>query len=461
MKIKYKVMILFIFSIFISVIVFLLTAYVLLNKGYWSGITPEDIDSATRKIISEMNQNNDSVAQAEEILGKALQQHEAIQFSIRLDNGKCIGADSHIASTEQLVMALSHNTQYNAQQWVSAYPITIEGEPGYLIATVNKAAFKTITYYFNGPKAKGVLGKITLLGLLMTLLISSLFMYFFSRRLMQRMKSIDKAIDEFELGNLSIRIDNQKRDELGKLASSFNGMAERIQQQVKEQEEYEEKRKQLISNLSHDLRTPLSSIVGYSEMLLDKQNEEHKYIDIIHKKAVYMEKILSQLLDFSRLEAGGFKVSLQRGDIVECIREILVEYIPLMDEQQIESIIELPDQPIEVDFDQDKMERVIRNLLDNAFKYGMENKKLRIAVNRIEQKIKIVIQDFGAGMEPNVLNHIFDRFYRANKGRATKSGGIGIGLSIVQEIIKQHKGTIEVTSTPKKGTKVEIILYVD
>lgn len=458
---------LFILSIFISVIIFLLTTYGLLNKGYFSGITPEIMKQVSQEVVSSINEKQESSKQQiEEILKEANKTYKHMCFAIVLESNQVIdgGEDIGIESINELITCLSQNEQYESSIWVSTESIQFKGEQGYLVAAVDKNDFKTITYYFNGPKAKGVLGKIMLLGLIMTMIISSLVMYLFMRKIMWRIRLIDQAIDEFEIGNLKVRIENQKSDELGKLAHSFNGMATRIEEQIRLQEEYEEKRKQLISNISHDLRTPLASVVGYSELLLDEigdYKEHHRYLEIIHRKALYMEKLLNQLLEFSRLENGNIKVQKEQGDIVECIREILIEYIPILEEQQIELVLELEEETIVIGFDQNKLERAIRNLIDNALKYGMEKKKLRIAVYKVQEKVVIEIQDFGEGMNEETLSHIFERFYRGNKGRGTKIGGIGLGLPISQEIIKQHGGQLEIMSNMNQGTKCSIMLPIN
>lgn len=462
MKIKYKIIGLFVLSIIISVLVFSITFYYLLDKGYLAGVSPDKMLGANEQVAAQIDNKQLEKQEIIDAIEKANRAYPNMRFSVLLDSDEVIEGCKHvgIASVGEMIEQLASNDQYDRNTWMVAKSIIISGEQGYLITAVDKKDFKTIIYYFNGPKARGVLGKMMLLGLCMTVVITSLVTYLFSRGLMVRMKKIDKGIDAFEIGSLSTRIEDQKKDELGKLAIRFNEMADKIESQVKEQAAYEEKRKQLISNISHDLRTPLSSVIGYSELLLegDEQEDKTRYLNIIHRKALYMEKLLDQLLEFSRLESGRMVVSLKQGDIVECVREILIEYIPTMDKENIELILELEEEPILVAFDQDKIERVIRNLIDNAFKYGMTKKKLRVAAYRKERQAIIEIEDFGEGMDAETLSHLFERFYRGDKGRSTKVGGMGLGLSIAQEIMKQHHGNIEITSVVKQGTKAMISL---
>lgn len=402
-------------SIFISVILFLMITYGLLNKGPLAGITPEDMREAITNIAIELEEHpeikKDEMIQ---ILQSANEKYPNMYFTILLESNEIIEGDKSIGidSIKELIKVLSQKEQYQCNIWVESTEILLEGQVVYLIARIEK---------------------------------------------------IDRAIDAFEIGKLDVRIVDTKQDELGKLSRSFNDMAKKIEEQVKIQEAYEEKRKQLISNLSHDLRTPLSSVVGYSELLLNglRENEdEQRYIEIIYRKAIYMEKLLNELLEFSRLENGNLKLRLIKGDIVEYIREILIEYIPKLEEQQIELVAEIEEESIILDFAPDKLERAIRNLIDNAMKYGMAARKLRIAVYEKEREVHIEIEDFGDGMNQETLQHIFERFYRGNKSRDTASGGMGLGLSISQEIIKQHEGILEIKSKIDKGTKATIKLPI-
>lgn len=478
MKIKHKVVTVFILSIFISVIVFSVTVYALLNKGYFSGLSPREMNQVLEemteslkkeKLFSKESANAKEAMESLECLKEFLSSeevaHSGMEFEILMEDGTCImGQEKRkISSIEELVEALSQNENYGVSQWVAAKKIEFNGQNGYLINCVDKTRFKTITYYFNGPKAKGVLGKIVLLGLFITIIISSLFTYLFMKGTMKRVTTIYEAIAQFELGNLQLRIADKRNDELGKVAERFNEMAEKIEGQVNEKAEYEEKRKQLISNISHDLRTPLSSVVGYSELLFKGGNSEaevKKYAEIINRKALYMEKLLKQLLEFARLENGSFKLNMQEGDITELIREILIEYLPTIEKESIELNLNLPKQSIYLKYDQERMERVIRNLLDNALKYGMEAKRLDVTVYKKEKDVIIEVQDFGRGMNEETVKHIFDRFYRGEKGRGTKSGGMGLGLAISKEIIKQHHGTITASSQMNQGTKMKIVLTI-
>lgn len=473
MKIKYKIIAVFILSILISVIVFLAITYGLLNEGYFSGLTSEDMNEAIEQVVEDIKmKSNLSQEEIEDILEKAHQEYPLMHFEILKDEEMDRQIIKEVKNTakisiQELIVALSNNGEYQSTQWVVARPIMINEEIVYLLNSVDRADFKTITYYFNGPRARGVLGNIVLLGLTLTCIISSLCTYLFLRNTMKRVKQIYDGMNEFKLGNLTVRIEDKQKDEINQVAISFNEMATQIEEQIRGREEYEEKKRKLLSNISHDLRTPLSSVIGYSELLLGKEEEQlahseeaKKYIEIINRKAIYMEKLLGELIELSKIESGDLKLQLHQGDIVECMREILIEYLPAIDREEIQLDLDLPEEPISIAFDQERMERVLRNLLDNALKYGMEGKRLNICMYKETEWAMIEIQDFGVGMDEKTQQHIFERFYRGEKARGTKSGGMGLGLAISQEIIKQHGGDITIISKPQQGTKIVIKLLI-
>lgn len=194
--------------------------------------------------------------------------------------------------------------------------------------------------------------------------------------------------------------------------------------------------------------------------IYDDDEEQHQYIDIIYRKAVYMEKLLSELLEYSRLELGTIRLQKQKMDITELVREILIEYYPEMEKNQYELVLEIPDEPIIGIWDKEKVGRAIRNLIDNALKYGMDGKKIRIAIARKEKQVSVEIQDFGKGIPQREIPHVTEQFYRADHARNSKQGGMGLGLFIVQEIVKLHNGNFYIESQEQQGTKAGMVLDI-
>ncbi|HEX7712742.1 MAG TPA: HAMP domain-containing sensor histidine kinase, partial [Bacillota bacterium] len=164
------------------------------------------------------------------------------------------------------------------------------------------------------------------------------------------------------------------------------------------------------------------------------------------------EKLLDELLEFSRMESDGFQLQLAETNLAELAREILIEYLPFIKEQDINLQADIPDSPVSARVDPNRISRVLRNLIDNALKYGSQGKYLRVAVTSTQTTISIEVEDRGPGITETEQAKIFDRFYRIDKGRNSAAGGAGLGLAIAREIVRKHGGQIRVTSEKGKGT---------
>lgn len=332
---------------------------------------------------------------------------------------------------------------------------------GLLLITV-KGQFYTAIELFTDPQKAGVIITIFLIGLGFTIVFTSIFAVVFTRNISRRFNNLCTGIGSFELGNLNVRLTDHASDEIGRITATFNRMTEKISQQFSREQAYQEQRRQLISDVSHDLRTPLTSIIGYTESLengiYETPGEQRNFAGIIHKKALYMDKLLDELLEFSRMESESFELQLAETNLAELTREILIEYLPLIKEQDISLQVDIPDSPVFAKVDPNRISRVLRNLIDNAIKYGSQGKYLRVAVTSTGTTIGIEVEDHGPGISEAEQVKIFDRFYRIDKGRNSAAGGAGLGLAIAREIVRKHGGQIRVTSEKGKGTILSVEL---
>ena len=412
MKMRYKLLLAFVSALTVSMIVFLFFCYYCLHNGYFSGVSRDDMIHALAKGEQLFSQTDDKVIVLQELEAD----YEDMDFAI-LDTGswQTIVEVPTLANETDLFSAINGRHEICKEYIITATTVMQQNHAAYLICFVNRMKFEAMSYEFNMPRGSGLLGKLAIVGVIITLVTVGAVIYV-------------------------------------------------IQQEYEEKERYEKRRKELISNLSHDLRTPLSSVLGYSEMLkngiYDNDEEQRQYIDIIYRKSVYMEKLLSELLEYSRLELGTIRLQKQKMDITELVREILIEYYPEMEKKQYELVLEIPDKPIIGIWDKEKIGRALRNLVDNALKYGMDGKKIRIAVQRKEKQVSVEIQDFGKGIPQKEIPHVTEQFYRADHARNSKQGGMGLGLFIVQEIVKLHNGNFYIESKEQQGTKAGMVLYV-
>lgn len=460
MKIRTRLSVLFLVSMVLSAFIFLLSTYYLLHSGYFSGASEDDMHKLAQEAvlqIFDINEETDE-AEIEDCLEKMNQSNDKMQLAV-LYGEKWLGRQdlSELCDERRLLEAVQKGF---GDYIIVAEPV--QGTENYVICYVNKADYEVLTYSFNMPRASGILEKISLLGTAITLMITGAFFYFFTRKEMRRLEEIQKFLTDFALEHTEARLDDSGKDELSVMASNINLMAEKIESQYKEKLEYDRNRQELITNLSHDLRTPLSSVMGYSEMLMDEvydsKEEEKQYIDIIHRKAEYMEYLLTELLEYSRLQMGKLVLNRTYMNLAELVREILIEYYPIFEKNDYELELELPEKGVYGNWDKQRISRVLRNLIDNALKYGMAGKRLGILLEQKGQEIVLEIQDYGDGMSQEEAEQIFEIFYRADAARNSKRGGMGLGMYISREIIHLHGGEISVISERGKGTIIRILL---
>lgn len=229
-----------------------------------------------------------------------------------------------------------------------------------------------------------------------------------------------------------------------------------IEQVAKEKEkELADLKLNFFTNVSHELRTPLTLIMSPSEYLISSSepgSEARQKAELVHKQANKLLDLVNQLMNFRKVETGNVALQRQTLDIVPFITEIFLIFKIKADEQNTRYTLAVPDQPVWVNFDPEKLEIVLTNLLSNAFKYTPENGRIEVVAEAPENGISIQVKDSGTGIHEDELNHIFEPFYQAYKHRNNRTTGTGIGLSLVHELVKKHGGEIAVTSAPGKGS---------
>ncbi len=464
MNLQLKIYIAYLSSLILSVVIFLVVIWYLMSNGNWSGISMTDMQKAAEGAAQSISLE-DSPETVNVILKKWSQKYPAMVLELFSEKRGILTVTSDrikITDMGELISCLTYNGSRSQDNWVYATKAEWgKQEKVYVIVIVPSKEYTAVTFRLNGAKGYGLFGKMFLIGLGITLIITCSFAYLFTRKLSKRFHQLMKGIEDLDMENLDVKIQNPSRDEIGRLADTINHMTARLREQVRVKQEYQEERKKLVSDISHDLRTPLTSIIGYAEALDDKlyDNEEELYrsIAIIRKKAVYMERLLKELLDFSRYESAGRKTDKQQTDITELARELLIEYLPLLEKEEIALIAEIPDKLPPIEIDRDMITRVIRNLLDNAVRYGKSGKKIEFMITEEIEYQQIIIRDYGPGIPKENLPHIFERFYRGDKSRAT-DGGMGLGLAIADEMVRLHCGKIEVASPEEKGTAILVRL---
>ncbi|BCS81104.1 two-component sensor histidine kinase [Caldicellulosiruptor diazotrophicus] len=329
---------------------------------------------------------------------------------------------------------------------VIGYPVVINNHvvSGLLLITSTDEIRQTLKIY------NRIIWLITLFEVLVVLIIT----YALTQRIITPIKKLAQASRRIAEGDFSqkIPIPNNSDDEISELISSFNYMTEKL-------ENLEMMRKSFISNVSHELRSPLTSIRGFVEGILDKTIPDDKkdfYLTLVKEEVIKLNNLINQLLELSRLEWGKINLNLSEFKIYSVIVEELIKFEKRIEEKEIDVTLQV-DEELIVKADKDLISRVVHNLLDNAIKYNKVGGKIYIYSEVVNGKAYITIQDTGMGIPEKLQKLIWERFYKVDESRSLENG-VGLGLSIVKEIIKLHKQNIWVESEEGVGSKFTFTL---
>ncbi len=286
---------------------------------------------------------------------------------------------------------------------------------------------------------------------------------FLMENLVKYVKEIAKGIQKIADGDLEAQIEVKGNDELSYIAMNLNEMTEKIEQLMEKEREAEKTKNELITNVAHDLRTPLTSIIGYMEFLAigNKLEEEtrQKYIHLVYVKAKRLEKLIEDLFSFTKLNYGKIAMKIGKVDIVMLINQLLEDFYPSFADKNLEYELSTIEDSIIIDADGNLLARLFDNLINNAIKYGAEGKIIRVLIKREEEQVVVKVINYGFIIPKEELNNIFNKFYRVEHSRSENTGGTGLGLAIVQNIVKMHQGKVTAKSS-LDGTEFEVRLNI-
>jgi len=217
-------------------------------------------------------------------------------------------------------------------------------------------------------------------------------------------------------------------------------------------------RRELIANVSHDLRSPLASIRGYLETVIMKKDtldprEHEKYLNIILNNTVMLSQLVEELFELSKLDAKQIKPQLETFSLSELVQDVVLKYRPHADEAGIQLDSAMPSEALNIKADIGLIERALSNLIENAIKYTPEKGVVKVALTDADQAVRFVVSDTGAGIAEEDLPHVFDRYYRGKQNKTRKPGGTGLGLAISKKILQLHRSDIQVESQLNVGTR--------
>lgn len=262
-------------------------------------------------------------------------------------------------------------------------------------------------------------------------------------------------------GHLDHRIPFRLKGSEQHVITSVNALVDSAVQSMNDERQIEKSKDELITNVSHDLRTPLTSIIGYLRLIEDKQyhSEEDivKYSHIAYEKAKQMKTLVDDLFEYTKVQQHGAPVNMMTVDLSQLLEQVSASFELEGQKRGIEVSSTTQPTPLLVDADPEKLGRVFSNLVANALKYGNGASYIKIDARQVGASVVIEVANDGTQIPAASLGHLFERFYRVESSRSKDTGGTGLGLAIVKSIVDLHHGEVEVTSTPQVTTFTVIL----
>ncbi|TMM57388.1 HAMP domain-containing protein [Maribacter algarum] len=337
------------------------------------------------------------------------------------------------------------------QKIFSAAPYSVDGRNGFIYIILAGKRFQEVSSTLMGQYfARLGLGA-TLLTTIFAALIGLLAIWFLTKNL----RVITSTVRRFNEGDLTARIENPDSSDISIFANSFNEMADTITGNIDKMQSVDLLRRELIANVSHDLRTPLAILKGYIETLQIKREslteaEKQEYLQITHDNVDKLSKLINQLFEYSKLEAEQVTPVKEPFSITELSHDLIAKFKVLAEQKQIELQLDNPKENNMVFADVSLVERALQNLIENAIKYTEPKGKVTLSLSKKGKNVEINITDTGTGIPVNEQPFIFDRYKQVDE--SAKKQGSGLGLAIVKKIMELHDTTITVLSKPKEGS---------
>ncbi len=280
--------------------------------------------------------------------------------------------------------------------------------------------------------------------------------FIITRRNVAPLAKMSEVASDFSKGNFEARVPEKGNDEISELARSFNSMADSMQR-------LEESRRLFLSNVSHDLRTPMTSIKGFIDSILSGAIPEEQvphYLEVVSSEIRRLSRLVSSLMDITKIEAGEKHFVMKQFDICEMARQVIISFEQKLEEKKLDVIFDAEEDNMYVMGDRDAIYQVMYNLCDNAIKFSRERGLYEVELRNIDRgsKVRFSIYNEGQGISKEDLPFVFERFYKSDRSRGIDKTGVGLGLYISQTIIEQHGGKIKVESEEGKWCRFEFAL---
>lgn len=291
--------------------------------------------------------------------------------------------------------------------------------------------------------------------------VSAAFSFLTVRHVKKQIKEMSEALADVKNGNGNRRILTAENEFIAPVAFEINEIVLSYENRLAVYRRTEETNKQLMTSLSHDVRTPLTTLIGYLDAVhkgLITGTERDNYVETARRKAHDLKEYIDVLFEWFKLGSGEFTMNIAPAEAAELTRDILIDWIPIFEDKRIEYTIEIPEQPLIVNLDTDGYMRILNNLIQNTVSHSQAD-QIRIVMEQQGSDIRLCLSDNGIGIGKEDLKHIFERLYKCDKGRSGK--GSGLGLSIVYQLTEKMGGKISVESAPGDGASFTLLFPLE
>lgn len=358
--------------------------------------------------------------------------------------------------TDFLIRSKQQDTPYH-------YDIAYHEQSEYwLIVTFPTSLRMNLSFVYNKEAASkdmkqvsAVLLAVLLFYLLLLAISTVVYARITARGITRPLRKLSEAARLLKEGDYTARVNLHLKNEFAQLQDTFNDMAVRIEHEMTLRRQSEEERRKLILDVSHDLKNPLASVVGYAQLCLQNTElstkQQTEYLQIIVNNSQRANRLLSELFLLSKIESPGFTLKLQALDVCEYLRQQCIEMMPMWEQAGFAYEFIIPQQPLFAMLDPEQFSRVLHNLSENAVLHNQGHTTITIELWQKKDQIIIVFQDSGIGIPKELANEVFKPFVRVDHARNSATGGSGLGLSIAHKIITAHRGTITLQTDTGQG----------
>lgn len=307
---------------------------------------------------------------------------------------------------------------------------------------------------FSPLSVSDAVGRFLIWGALLAIAVAFLFTFLMSRRILAPVKALSDTARQLGKGDFSQRVNIKDKGEIGELSQAFNSMADDL-------ERSEQMKRNMVADIAHELRTPLSNIRGYLEAVRDGiKKPDTDTIGSLEEETSLLSRLVNDLQELSLAEAGQLTLLRQNEDIAVLVRQVVTVVEGSASARGLSLVVDLPDRLPLVNIDSHRIGQVLRNLLENAVAHTGAGGTITVAARQYERGMEVTVSDTGEGIPPEDLPNIFERFYRVDKSRARATGGTGLGLTIAKRLIEAHGSSIKASSEPGKGSTFTFTLPV-